>query len=111
MALAHQKLSIPLRDGARLRVRVVAGAGLDVQRGRAVRLSTATIEQLGAAPGAVVEFINPRGAPLRAWIAEVATSGGSAPAAELAPIALSMLAVADGAEVEVRAVHPGILVV
>jgi len=96
---------------ARLRVRVVAGAGLDIQRGRAVRLSTAAIARLGTAPGAVVEFINPRGAPLRAWIDGVAASvGGSVPAAELAPIALRMLAVADGVEVEVRVVHTGILV-
>ena len=95
---------------ARLRVRVVAGAGLDVQRGRAVRLSTPIIDRLGAAPGAVLEFINPRGAPLRVWIEGVAASGGeSVPTAELAPIALRMLAVADGAEVEVRAVHPGML--
>jgi hypothetical protein len=73
-------------------------------------LSTPIIDRLGAAPGAVLEFINPRGAPLRAWIEGVAVSGGeSVPTAELAPIALRMLAVADGAEVEVRAVHPGML--
>jgi len=29
--------------------------------------------------------------------------------AEIAPVALRMLAVADGAEVEVRAVHSGVL--
>ena len=95
---------------ARLRVRVVAGAGLDVQPGRAVRLSTEMIDRLGAAPGAVLEFVNPRGAPLRAWItAADASRGEGVPAAELAPIALRMLAVADGAEVEVRVVHHGML--
>ena len=95
---------------ARLRVRVVAAAGLDAQRGRTVRLSTEIMDWLGTAPGAVLEFVNPRGAPLRAWIAGANVSrGDGVPAAELAPIALRMLAVADGAEVEVRAVHPGVL--
>jgi N-methylhydantoinase B len=95
---------------ARLRVRVVAAAGLDAQRGRTVRLSTEIMDRLGTAPGAVLEFVNPRGAPLRAWIVGVNVSrGDGVPAAELAPIALRMLAVADGAELEVRAVHPGVL--
>jgi len=68
------------------------------------------MDWLGTAPGAVLEFVNPRGAPLRAWIAGANVSrGDGVPAAELAPIALRMLAVADGAEVEVRAVHPGVL--
>ena len=64
------------------------------------------------APGAVVELVNPRGAPLRAWVASLTAlhaAAGDAAVAELAPIALRMLAVADGAEVEVRAVHTGVL--
>jgi N-methylhydantoinase B len=98
--------------GARLRVRVVAGNGLDVERGRAVRLSTEIIGRLGVTHGAVLEFVNPRGAPLRAWIASVdASRRDGAPVAELAPIALRMLAVDEGAEVEVRAVHPGTLMI
>jgi hypothetical protein len=53
--------------------------------------------------------VNPRGAPLRAWVAGlIATSSAeSSPTAELAPAALRMLAVVDNAEVEVRAVHSG----
>ena len=63
-------------------------------------------------PGAVVELVNPRGAPLRAWVASLTAAVRRADAtasAEVAPIALRMLALAEGAEVEVRAVHSGIL--
>ena len=73
-----------------------------------LELSAAALRSLGAAPGAVVEFVNPRGAPLRAWVASGAAAG-DAPAAELPPIALRMLAVDEGAEVEVRVVHTGVL--
>jgi N-methylhydantoinase B len=94
----------------RVRIRVFAGVGLDGGRGRQVRLSSGAAGRLGAALDAVVELVNPRGAPLRAWVASLtacpAAAGGAA-AAELAPLALRMLAVADGDEVEVRAVHTG----
>jgi hypothetical protein len=60
------------------------------------------------APGAVVELVNPRGAPLRAWVATGHVASADAGlVAELAPIALRMLAVPDGAEVEIRAIHSG----
>jgi hypothetical protein len=62
--------------------------------------------------GAVVELVNPRGAPLRAWVSSLTAAARRAdatPCAELAPIALRMLAIADGSEVEVRAVHSGAL--
>jgi hypothetical protein len=51
--------------------------------------------------------VNPRGAPLRAWVTGVAP--GEGPRAEVEPIALAMLALAEGAEVEIRAVHSGTL--
>jgi N-methylhydantoinase B len=94
---------------ARLRVRVVSRAGLDTERGREIRLGADVAAQLDVAPGAVVELVNPRGAPLRAWVTSItAPSGaGAGPLAELAPTALRMLAVADGTEVEIRAVHSG----
>jgi N-methylhydantoinase B len=101
---------------ARVRLRVVAGTGLDARSGRVTRLSAEAATRLGVVPGAVVEFVNPLGAPLRAWVAGLAAvpgAGGSpvggSPIAELAPVALRMLAVADGTEVEVRAVHSGAL--
>jgi N-methylhydantoinase B len=96
---------------ARVRLRVAAGAGLDTPSGRAVRLGADAASWLGVAAGAVVEFVNPRGAPLRAWVASLAAASGAggSPVAELAPIALRMLAVADGTEVDVRAVHTGTL--
>ena len=98
---------------ARVRVRVVAGAGLDSEHGREIRLAADLASRLGVGPGAVVEIVNPRGAPLRAWVASVtgaSSHAGAVPVAELAPIALRMLDAADGAEVEVRAVHSGVLV-
>jgi len=51
--------------------------------------------------------VNPRGAPLRAWVVGVVP--GSGRRAEVAAAALRMLALADGAEVEIRAVHSGVL--
>jgi N-methylhydantoinase B len=97
-----------LRD-VRLRVRVVAAPGLDAGRGREIRLSADGAQRLAVRPGAVIELVNPRGAPLRAWVANVnaASADAGGPVVELAPIALRMLAVADGAEVEVRAIHSG----
>ena len=96
---------------ARLRVRVVAAPGLDSGRGREVRLSADVARRISVEPGSVVELVNPRGAPLRAWVASLTApyAGVDAPVAELAPIALRMLAVADDDEVIVRAVHTGVL--
>src|SRR5204863_89636 len=67
--------------------------------------------RLGVTLGAVVELVNPRGAPLRAWVVGMTAThrDGATPVAELAPIALRMLALADGAEAEVRTVHSGVL--
>ena len=89
---------------------MIAGAGLDAQSGREVRLSPEVATRLGVLPGAVVEFVNPRGAPLRAWVVgHVASPVGGGVVAEVAPIALRMLAGTDLSEVEVRAIHTGAL--
>ena len=94
----------------RLRVRVIAGAGLDAGSGREVRLSTEVATRLGVTPGAVVEFVNPRGAPLRAWVVgPMASPAGGGAVAEVAPIALRMLAGCDVSAVEIRAIHTGVL--
>jgi N-methylhydantoinase B len=92
---------------ARHRVRLTAGAGLDAPRGRAIRLDASTTARLGVADGAIVELVNVRGAPLRAWV--IGLVAGDQPHAEVAAIALRMLGVADGADVEIRAVHHGTL--
>jgi N-methylhydantoinase B len=105
LAATHAKRAV-LR-AARLRVRLHAAGDLDADRGRLVRLDAHTADRLGVAPGAVVELVNPRGAPLRAWVAALTPSDG--PRAEIAPSALAMLALADGAEIELRAVHSGVL--
>jgi hypothetical protein len=57
--------------------------------------------------GGVVELVNPRGAPLRAWV--VGLLSGNGRRAEVEPAALPMLGLAAGSEVEVRAVHSGAL--
>jgi N-methylhydantoinase B len=92
---------------ARPRVRLVRGEGLESERGRAIRLDAATASRLGVAAGAVVELVNPRGAPLRGWVADVVEGNGDR--AWLAPEALRMFALPEGTEVEIRSVHPGTL--
>ncbi|HEY2995519.1 MAG TPA: hydantoinase B/oxoprolinase family protein [Methylomirabilota bacterium] len=93
---------------ARRRVRLTAADDLDAPRGRAVRVDADTAAALGVTTGAVVELVNPEGAPLRAWVVGL-LAAGHGHRAELAPTALGMLATASGAEVEIRAVHSGSL--
>jgi N-methylhydantoinase B len=93
---------------ARTRVRVTATHDLASERGRAVRVDAETAQRLGVGVGAVVELVNPRGAPLRAWITSVTPGNGGR--AELDATALRMLGLTDGADVDVRAVHSGALV-
>jgi N-methylhydantoinase B len=92
---------------ARHRVRLAAVSGLDTGRGRAIRVDETTARALGVGTGGVVELVNPRGAPLRAWVVDLLPGNGRR--AEVAPAALGMLALADGGEAEVRAVHSGTL--
>ncbi|MCI0546723.1 MAG: hydantoinase B/oxoprolinase family protein [Candidatus Rokubacteria bacterium] len=92
---------------ARPRVALAAGAGLEAERGRALRLDADTAARLGVTAGAVVELVNPKGAPLRAWVTDIVAADG--PRAEIAPVGLRMLATAAGDLVEIRAVHSGIL--
>jgi len=90
----------------RIRVRLAAAEGLERSTGRAIRLDAETANSLGVTPGGIVEIVNPRGAPLRAWVVEL---GGEATAA-VSPMALRMLGVAGtDIEVEIRAVHSGML--
>jgi N-methylhydantoinase B len=92
---------------ARPRVRLAPVPDLDTERGRALRLDAGTAARLGLGPGGVVELVNPAGAPLRAWIASVLPGDGNV--AEIAPVALRMLGMAAGVEVEIRALHSGTL--
>jgi N-methylhydantoinase B len=92
---------------ARPRVRLAPVPDLDTERGRALRLDAETAARLGVGAGAVVELVNPAGAPLRAWVAGVLPGNGRV--AEVPPITLRMLALAEGAEVDIRAVHSGAL--
>ncbi len=92
---------------ARHRLRLGAAAGVETARGRAIRVDETTARALGVGLGGVVELVNPHGAPLRAWVVALLPDNGRR--AEIAPAALGMLALADGTEVEVRAVHSGAL--
>jgi len=92
---------------ARVPVSLRAAADLRADRGRPMRIDAATASRLGVTPGAVVELVNPRGAPLRAWVAALLPGDGAR--AEVAPEALGMLVVAEGDQVELRAVHSGTL--
>jgi N-methylhydantoinase B len=91
---------------ARLRVRLAAVGDLKADRGRLIRLDEASATRLGIGVGAIVELVNPRGAPLRAWVAGLLPGDGAR--AEIAPAALAMLGAGD-APVELRAVHSGAL--
>jgi N-methylhydantoinase B len=95
------------RRAGRPRIRLSPVGDLDADRGRLVRLDAATAARLGVSPGAIVELVNPRGAPLRAWVAALLPGNGAR--GEIAAGALAMLALADGAMVEIRAVHSGAL--
>jgi N-methylhydantoinase B len=86
-------------------VRVTAANDLDGARGRAIRIDEDTARRLGVRSGAVVEMVNPRGAPLRAWVTSLLA--GTERRGEVAPAALRMLTLSDGAEVQLRAVHSG----
>jgi N-methylhydantoinase B len=89
---------------ARSRVSVSAadiGAGL----GRGIRIDAETAQRLGVTEGAVVELVNPRGAPLRAWVTGLMPGNGHR--AGIAAEALRMLDITDGALLEIRAVHSG----
>jgi hypothetical protein len=92
---------------ARIRVRVAGVGDLSAERGREIRVDATTASRLGITTGAVVECVNPGGAPLRAWVAAIVAGNGGR--AEMAGAAMRMLAVADGDEIELRAVHPGAL--
>jgi len=92
---------------ARPRVRLTPVSDLDTARGRLVRIDAETARRLGVVPGAIVELVSPRGAPLRAWVAALLPGNGGR--AEIAPDALAMLSGGDRDMVEVRAVHSGVL--
>jgi hypothetical protein len=72
-----------------------------------VRIDTETAGRLGVGLGAIVELVNPRGAPLRAWVAALLPGNGAR--AEIAPGAIAMLSGGDRDPVEVRSVHSGVL--
>lgn len=108
-ALATDRRRASLRD-ARPRVRVTGTATPfpDAERGRAIALDAHTAGRLGIGVGAVVELVNPRGAPLRAWVRRI--TDGDRGRAEMAPAAIHMLGLVEGGETDIRALHSGDLI-
>ena len=92
---------------ARPRVRLVPVDDLETERGRLVRVDGETAGRLGVGPGAIVELVNPRGAPLRAWVASLLAGDGAR--VEISARALPMLGLPAGTPVDLRAVHSGVL--
>jgi N-methylhydantoinase B len=92
-------------NATRQRIRLTEADDVNFERGRALRLDETTARALGVGVGGVVDLLNRRGAPLRAWVAGLLP--GSTKRAEVAPAALGMLGISNGAEVEVRAIHSG----
>jgi N-methylhydantoinase B len=105
VATARQRAA---RRAVRLRVRITPTATLDDgRRGRSITLDADTASRLGIGVGGIVELVNPRGAPLRAWVERI--TDGPAGCAEIAAAALPMLGLRETAEVEIRALHSGAL--
>jgi N-methylhydantoinase B len=92
---------------SRPRVRLIPVPDVDAELGRAIRLDADTAARLGIGLGGVVELVNPAGAPLRAWVTGILPSDGKV--AEIDPIALRMLGQPSDGEVDIRAVHSGVL--
>jgi N-methylhydantoinase B len=85
---------------ARVLVEIVSTDGLDESRVAGITLSRPTAERLRAGIGAVVELVEPRGAPLRLWVSAI-TDGDNGRALVSADT-LRMLGLASGARVEIR---------
>lgn len=93
-----------------LRLRVAAEAEDDFVDGRRIcRLAESTMVSLGidsstAAP-ALIELINPNGAPLRAWV--VSVNGPAEWSVRLGPISRDILGVSEGDSIVVRVLRNG----
>ncbi len=70
---------------------------------RVVALDADTARRIGAAVGDVVEIVNPRGAPVRAWLRQTRPAG--APGAAVSAETLAMLGARAGEAVGIRLVY------
>jgi N-methylhydantoinase B len=91
-------------DAARVFVELHPTAALDEAQVSRIALARPTAERLGARAGAVVELIDPLGAPLRLWVAAI--SDGDGGQALISPASLRLLGVEAGTRVEIRALTP-----
>jgi N-methylhydantoinase B len=87
---------------ARITIRLHSEKGLEYKGGhRVCRLSGPAARSLGVKEGDIVELVNRRGAPLRAWV-EVAAEGADADGGRISEEGLAILGVGAGQPVEVR---------
>ncbi len=89
-------------DAARVHVEVHATDGVDETRVSGIVLPRALAERLGADVGAVLELVDPHGAPLRLWVSAIEDDGQPLVSATT----LDMLGLAIGTSVEVRVLVP-----
>lgn len=87
---------------ARVHVEVHATDALDETRVSGIVLPRALAERLGADVGAVLELVDPHGAPLRLWVSAIGDDGQ----ALVSATTLDMLGLAAGTSVEIRVLVP-----
>jgi N-methylhydantoinase B len=85
---------------ARPRGRLAAGDALPDTTIPAAVLDAALAARLAAAPGDILELVDPRGAPLRLWLRQVLSGGTDT--VLVARATLAMLGLPAGTEVELR---------
>jgi N-methylhydantoinase B len=91
-------------DAARVHVELHPTDALDETRVSAIVLPPALAERLGARVGAVLELVDPQGAPLRLWLAAIAEGDGQYGLVSTGT--LRMLGAAPSTRVEIRALLP-----
>ena len=86
---------------AKTSLTVVAAEKDDFLDGRRTcSVAASTLQRLGASEGAAIEFVSPRGAPLRAWVK--VSNGIADGCVPLGPKGRAILALTEGQPVEVR---------
>ena len=91
-------------NAARIHVELHPTDALDETRVSGIILAPAVAVRLGARVGAVLELVDPQGAPLRLWLAAIAQSDGER--AFVSAATLQMLGLAPGTRAEIRALLP-----
>jgi N-methylhydantoinase B len=92
--------------GARVGVELHPTDTVDETRVSGIVLSRPMAERLGARVGAVVELVDPGGAPLRLWVSAIVDDGDGRAFVSVAT--LQMAGLAAGARVQIRTLVPSL---